>query len=358
MNFTTSKKKWALCGTRGVPGAYGGFETFCEQFCKENYRSRDPMDVLVFCDGSIDKTSPFHHAKRFFIPISANGVSGIIYDCLSMLLCIVWRRNVVLLGCSGGMAIPFCRLFGIEVITNVAGIEWGRSKWGIIARSMLKFSEYLSVRFSNHIVADNQGIFDYISDAYGTSASIIEYGADHVIKKESGEERCQEDYYFGLARCQPDNHVEEILKVFSGNSEHLIFISNWDSCDYGKSLKDKYSNQENLTLMDPVFDLSVLFGFRTRCKAYVHGHSAGGTNPALIEAMICGALCICFDNKFNRFTTSDHGYFWKSMDDLGAVIDNFSAEEADVIRKKSANVAVLKYQWKVIVSKYRNLMDK
>lgn len=270
-----------------------------------------------------------------------------------MIICIITRRNIILLGCSGGIFIPFCRLFGIKVLTNIAGIEWGRSKWSSYAKWFLRFSESVAVKFSNKVISDNQGIAEYVLDEYGISSEVIEYGADHLVRFKKNK-LLDDNFFFAIARCQSDNNISEILSSFSQTSAKLKFVSNWKDSDYGKKLLEEYKNFKNIELLDPIYDDQIIYNLRSSCLAYIHGHSAGGTNPSLIEAMICESICICFDNVFNRYTTENQGYFWNTTEDLIDIVKNFnpSPGEKNVIK----SIAIKRYSWDRIVNEYYKLM--
>lgn len=348
----SNNSKWALCGSRGLPAGYGGFETFCDHFSRINHKHNN-LDLIVFCDKTIAKESEYKYAERFFLPISANGFSGIFYDILSMIICIFYRRNIILLGCSGGIFIPFCRLFGIKVLTNIAGIEWGRSKWNFFAKWFLKFSESVAIKFSNKVISDNQGIAEYVLAEYGISSKVIEYGADHLLHFNNNK-LLDNNFYLAIARCQSDNNISEILSSFSQTGDKLKFVSNWRDSDYGDKLFHDYKDFKNIELLDPIYDNEVIYNLRSSCIAYIHGHSAGGTNPSLIEAMMCGSVCICYDNVFNRYTTENHGYFWNTTEDLIDIIQNFNIDihEKEIYK----NIAIKRYSWSRIIHEYNKLM--
>ena len=150
-----------IAGTAGVPGNYGGFETLAEQLVV--HISRDNK-MLVMCSQSNYAVRPdvFHEACLKYLPVKANGLSSVLYDLLGLFFC-CWRTRCVLqLGVSGAVAIPIVKLLDpkLVVVCNVDGVEWRRDKWGFLARHFLKLSEWVATKFSDKVIADNQGIAD------------------------------------------------------------------------------------------------------------------------------------------------------------------------------------------------------
>ena len=359
INLNFNKKRWALCGTRGVPGAYGGFETFCDQFCKKNYESNRPLDLLVFCDKTIEKGVAFDYADRFFMPISANGIQGIFYDSLCILYSILVRRDILLLGCSGAFFIPLARIFGIRVITNIAGLEWSRSKWGFFAQKALKFFEAMAVKFSNVIIADNLYINKYINKTYGIDPITIAYGGDQVLDyKNTPVKVPYDEYYFSMARCQPDNNIEMILDSFIDSNHNLVFVSNWSSDSFGEFILEKYEGYANIFLLNAIYDISKTNYLRSNSIAYIHGHSAGGTNPVLVESMFLECPCICFDNEFNNATTFDEAFYFRNTKQLKAILLTLKESEllnsACILKK----LAFENYMWDSICNSYLEVLNE
>ena len=169
----------SIIGTAGIPARYGGFETLAENLVKNKTAE---IDYTVFCSAKLypERVENYLDARLRYVNLNANGMSSIFYDLICMLLSL--RFDVMLvLGVSGSLFLPLIRLiYRGRIITNIDGIEWKREKWNIIAKFILRFSEKLAVLFSHAVIADNQGIVDYIAKTYKRKAVLIEYGADHV----------------------------------------------------------------------------------------------------------------------------------------------------------------------------------
>ncbi len=353
-------KKVAILGTVGVPAAYGGFETLVENIIGENCSAG--IEYTVFCSSKDcpEKLSEYKGAKLKYVPLHANGVQSIIYDGISMLKALFGYDAVVVLGVSGGIFMPLFKLFTrAKFIVNIDGMEWKRAKWGKRTKQFLHFSEKLAVKSADVVVGDNQAIVDYIATNYGASSELIAYGGDHVLR-EVDQNRVDEifkqygvedkKYAISLCRIEPENNCEMILKAFSERKERLLFIGNWQKSEYGRSLKEKYAASENITCIDAIYDLDTLYVLRSHSKFYIHGHSAGGTNPSLVEAMFCGCNILAFDVIYNRNTTGNGASYFANSSALKNLLD-------DGFDNKSAmfELAQKNYTWHKIAQQYESL---
>lgn len=360
------KKKIYTIGVQGLPAKYGGFETFTDYLSQ--YLS-DEFDLTVFCSSKIYKNQmiTYQKANLKYIPLNANGIQSIPYDIISILLALKDSKNdhdvLLLLGSSGAIILPLIRLFTKKkIVFNMAGLEWKRSKWKWYARWFLKFSEKLAVKYSDEIVADNQGLQEYITSEYGVRSHNIAYGGDHASKLALTDEVAhkypflKEPYYIGVARAQPDNNIDVILEAFKKMPEkNLVFVANWNVSEYGKSLKENYSKISNLHLVDAIYDVQILDQLRSNCVAYIHAQSSGGTNPSLVEAMHLELPIIATDVNFNRYTTQNKAFYFTNADEL---IDNIRYKEQDAYALCGTNMKEIAdqiYTWEYIVHAYEKL---
>ncbi|ANQ25225.1 DUF1972 domain-containing protein [Vibrio natriegens] len=348
-------KSVSVVGTVGLPACYGGFESLVENLVR--YRSKD-VQYQVFCSKMAYKERPdsLDGVKLTYIPLNANGPQSIPYDILSLLLCLKSKPDVVLiLGVSGCLFLPIFKLFSkSKVITNIDGLEWKRDKWGKWARKFLKWSESLAVKYSDIVVADNQAIGDYVTQEYGTENKIIAYGGDHALR-DVRVASINEDYALGLCRIEPENNVELILEAFSKTKRQLKFVGNWNNSEFGKRLKSTYGNYENIELLDPVYDLDKLYQIRRSSSIYIHGHSAGGTNPSLVEMMHFGIPIVAFDCNFNRYSTEDKAIYFSDVENLVSVVEQPTNLQLTTSGDSMKEIAKRKYTWENITSDYEKI---
>ena len=362
-------KKVAIIGTVGVPAAYGGFETLAENLVLENERLGNLYKMVVYCSAPAyrDRVTEFHGAETRYVPFKANGVQSIPFDILSILFALRdGCDTLLLLGHSGAFALPALRLVpSVRVITNIDGTEWKRAKWGRLVRWLLRRTEAMAVRHSDVVVTDNAAIQNYVSKTFGRESEMIAYGGDHALvadppkSTESGIPPVPQGYAFCLCRIEPENNLHMILEAFASTPDWpLVAVGNWDASGYGRDLRARYAGAATITLLDPIYDIATLYALRSNASLYVHGHSAGGTNPSLVEMMHFGTASLTYDCVFNRNTTEDGALYFSSAKDLRSHLDRFDAVSADAMGKHLQQIAKRRYTWATVARAYFDLFDQ
>lgn len=359
------KKRVAIIGTQGVPAQYGGFETLVENMIGENASTEVEYTVLCSSWDYKERLTEYKGAKLEYVPLHANGVQSIPYDMLSLLRVLGRGYDVVLvLGVSGCVVLPLFRwLYRGRLVVNIDGLEHRREKWGRLAKWFLRLSEACAVRAADVVVADNKGIADYVTETYGRESVTIAYGGDHAVR-EVPESRQADllaarglkrgEYALSLCRIEPENNCHVILEAARKSGQKLVFVGNWNRSEYGCKLKADYSGDDNICLVDAVYDLDELYTLRRNCRVYIHGHSAGGTNPSLVEAMHCAVPILAFDVVYNRETTGQLAHYWHTTEELAHAL---LTAQAEVL---SANAAAMKqlanhhYCWQTIARRYES----
>lgn len=355
----SSDKKIAVVGTVGIPACYGGFESLVQNLV--DYQSGN-INYQVFCSSKKyeEKIKKYRDAELIYLPVSANGPSSILYDILCLLVCLIKRPDVVLiLGVSGCIFLPVYRLLSkSRVITNIDGLEWRRNKWSPKVKWFLKKSEKLAVKYSDIVISDNQAIAEYVESEYGCKSEVIAYGGDHAVAVTTSRSTTDEsvkDYFLSLCRIEPENNVDMILESFSRSNEHIKFMGNWNNSEYGQSLKRKYSSYPNIEILEPDYNIDNLYSLRQDCIAYIHGHSAGGTNPSLVEAMHFSVPVIAFDCTFNRYSTNNVALFFSDCDELRYAVHEVRSGCVPEMGQELKKIANDKYCWKNIAAAYESL---
>ena len=356
-------KRVVIVGTQGVPAQYGGFETLVENIIGKN--CSPDIKYTIFCSSKdLDKSQ---HPKEYkganlkYVHQHANGMNSIFYDIISLMRVMFSNYDVVvILGVSGCMFLPIFRLFCRKrLVINIDGLEHKREKWGKLARWILLSSEKMAIKFADIIIADNKGIQDYVTETYHKKSELIAYGGDHVehnVSEEFQKEQLKKygvekgEYAITVCRIEPENNCHQTLEAFAKSGKPLIFIGNWQRSDYGKELVEKYSEFSNLKILDAIYDLDVLYALRSNAGMYIHGHSAGGTNPSLVEAMFFGCPIMCYDVVYNRATTKEQAYYWKDSDELQQLLklENLNG-------KAMRDIAEKEYKWSHIATQYEAL---
>lgn len=354
----------SIIGTVGVPANYGGFETLVEQLVRHN-KSKD-VQYTVYCSKKSYKVYPkeYHRAKLKYVGLNANGIQSIPYDILSLVKAARNSDVILILGVSGCAFLPVFRLFSKKkLIINIDGLEHRRDKWNKWIRRFLKFSEKQAVKYGDIIVTDNKGITVYVVEEYGKSSELIAYGGDHVLthvdetftnKVLKDYKLDRNDYALGICRIEPENNVHVILEAFEISKKKIVFIGNWRKSDFGRNLAEKYKNSAYVKITPAVYNLDVLNVLRSNCSIYLHGHSAGGTNPSLVEAMFFEKPIFAFDCVYNRESTENKATYFSSSEQLANILN-----DEDIDLKANANamkeIAERRYKWETIARQYENL---
>lgn len=360
----TRPQRIAIIGTVGVPASYGGFETLVENLVLWHERDAAPEALTVYCSARAYETRPetFRSARLVYVPLNANGAQSIPYDIWSVLSALRRGQDTLLvLGVSGAMILPLVRLISkARIVTNIDGIEWKREKWGRLQRAILKWSEALAVRFSHDVIADNGAIADHVRETYGTACAVIAYGGDHALAAEPQpvpELDLPDRYAFKVCRIEPENNVHMILEAFADRADFpIVFVGNWDRSSYGAELKARYRGAPGVRILDPIYDIGKLRTLRQGASAFVHGHSAGGTNPALVEVMFFGRPVLAYDCSFNRYSTDDRALYFSDAAGLRRLLDDTPPEVQAEVGTAMRAIAQERYTWDAIGGAYFDLL--
>jgi len=272
---------------------------------------------------------------------------------------------LLILGVSGGVILPLIKLISNKlIIINIDGLEWKRNKWGKVATWFLKLSEKFAVKYADVVIADNPVIQNYIQDKYGKSSRLIAYGADHTGYVALTENNIKEypyikdKYAFKVCRIVPENNLQLILKAFSTHRKlNLVIVGNWSVSSYSQKLRAEFENVPNIFLLNPIYDQVKLNRLRSNCYAYIHGHSAGGTNPSLVEAMYLGLPVLAYDVNFNRKTTKNQALYFEDEVSLCRLLEEFDQEQLNMVGESMHNIASKNYIWKKIADKYAAVIN-
>jgi glycosyltransferase involved in cell wall biosynthesis len=355
-------KKIAIIGTVGLPSSYGGFETLTEYLTKGLGAH---FDITVFCSSGSYKTKLKMHnnAKLIYLPINANGIQSILYDIVSIFYALLFADTLLILGVSGCIVLPLVKLISKKkIIVNIDGLEWKRAKWVKVAKWFLKFSEKIAVKFADEIIGDNKVIQDYVFSEYGKKATLIAYGADHTFKEIfsmsvlNNFPFLSQKYAFKVCRIEPENNVNLILEAFSEYPLlNFVLVGNWNNSAYGKQLKLQFDSFENIYLLDPIYNQNILNQLRSNCYLYIHGHSAGGTNPSLVEAMHLELPILAYDVQYNRETTHQKALYFNDSKTLTSLLK--SVQDHNLIKTSKALKAIADdfYCWDIIIKQYASL---
>jgi glycosyltransferase involved in cell wall biosynthesis len=357
--------KIGIIGTRGIPNQYGGFEQFLEFtspiLVERGYEVHVYNSSLHPFEG--DKWKGVHIVKKFDPEDRIGTVGQFIYDFGCILDARKKNYDILLqLGYTSSSIWSFLFPRKSIIITNMDGLEWKRSKYNALTQRFLKYAEKIAVNNSNHLIADSKGIQSYLSEKYGVGSSYIAYGAtifsdpDKNILEKYG--LVENTYNLIIARMEPENNIETILKghLLAKNKIKLLIIGNYKN-KYGTYLKAKYQG-EGIHFMGPIYDLTVLNNLRYFSNMYFHGHSVGGTNPSLLEAMASNCLLVAHDNIFNRSVLEEDAYYFKNEEDISGLLNAgvLKEERLDLIGRNAEKIKA-EYTWGHIADLLINLFE-
>lgn len=354
----------AIIGTVGIPATYGGFETLVENLARFHEGSKMKSRMVVYCSAASYEVKPQTHlgAELRYVPIPANGAASVLYDLVCLWSAVRRGADVcLLLGVSGAIALPLLRtLSKIRVVTNIDGVEWRREKWRGFSKWFLRLSERMAVRFSHEVIADNGAIARYVREAYERDCHVIAYGGDHAVAVDPVPWKgaaLPPKYALALCRVEPENNVAMILEAFAVDpAMPLVFIGNWNKSAFGRNLRQQYAGVRHLYLIDPIYDTGILRSIRGRASVYVHGHSAGGTNPSLVEMMHFGLPVFAYECDFNRFTTEGAAVFFNSAAQLHSEVARLTPDTASAVGAAMLQIAQRRYTWAAVGREYFNLL--
>ncbi len=362
--------KIVILGSRGIPARYGGYESFTENLSKRLVRMG--VNVTVFCPSDSEYKKYTYHGINLRFILNLEKLFGpfgtLLYDILSLIKASFSDFSLIyMLGYSSAWFCIFPRLFGKKVVINTDGLEWKRSKWPKLGRLYLKLNEYLAAKFADELISDSRAIKKYFREKYKRDSTYIPNGAEvfsskdkKILKKFNLKPF---EYYLVVARLEPENNVDKIIKGFSltKSKKRLLLITNIKPTKYFEKVKELCEKDKRVIFFGPLYNVKELNEVRANAFAYIHGHSVGGTNPSLLESMGCGNLVIAFDVPFNREVLRNNGFFFKNEIELKKIIERLeklSKREIISIGRKNREIIKKYYNWDKVSKQYFKFFTK
>lgn len=375
-----------IVGSKGIPGNYGGYETFVDKLT-EYHQNNPNLKYHVACKAKDTKTFEYHNADCFDVKVPSIGpAQAIYYDVAALNQCVryIKRHNiqhpiVYILACRiGPFAAHFQRVIhklGGKLYINPDGHEWMRAKWSAPVRKYWKISEQLMTKHCDLLICDSKNIEDYIHDEYGKynpKTTFISYGAETRKSKLADDDPkliawykekglSPKSYYLVVGRFVPENNYETMIREFmkSHSKRDFALITNV-SDKFLEELKEKthFDQDSRIKFVGTVYDKELLMKIRENAYGYFHGHEVGGTNPSLLEALGSTDLNLLLDVGFNREVAEDSALYWtKQSGNLASLIDwadGMNADEISELEKKASLRIVEAYSWQHIADEYES----
>ena len=378
-----------IVGSKGIPAKYGGYETFVENLTF--YNDKPNIKYHVACMGKDESEFEHNNARCFNVNVPNIGpAKAIVYDikAIKQSLKYIKENNIenaiiYILACRIG---PFLahykrimKKLGVKLYINPDGHEWLRAKWSKPVKRYWKLSEKLMVKQGDLIICDSKNIEKYIKDEYGKynpNTTFIAYGADiekstlkdddaSLVEWYDKHQLKKKEYYLIVGRFVPENNLETIIKEFmkSNTKKDLAIITNVEKNKFYETLRKEtnFENDKRIKFVGTVYEKELIKKIRENAYAYIHGHSVGGTNPSLIEALATTDLNLLYDVGFNKEVGEDGALYWSLEDmDLAKLIDkcdelSYSTvlELSDKAKTRVRNA----YTWEIIVKEYEEIFD-
>lgn len=359
------KPSVAIIGTRGYPSYYGGFETLIRKLAP--YLVDAGWEVSVYGrQGAVrdEDDSRDVRVKSIVTPgIESKSLSTLTYGLSSVLHAARRTPDVALImNVANGYWLPILKMRGVPTVVNVDGIEWERAKWGGAAKRVFKTGAALTARVADHLVSDSKEISRRWSSEFGKSSEFIPYGGESVERFAAPEPVAGRKYVLVVARFVPENTIPEFIEAAE------VLARDWDVVIVGSSgyegpidlaVRNLAERTSRVLWMGHLSDDRMLFSLWQNASAYFHGHSVGGTNPALVQAMACGAPTVARDTVFNREVLGDAGiYTSPTPSEIAKNLDILMRDDdlQQTLRQQSRLRAAEHYTWELVCGKYDDLL--
>lgn len=358
-------KRVAIIGTRGYPSYYGGFETAVRKLAP--FLCDSGWAVAVYGrpgatrmdDPSLDERVVSFQTQG----VENKSLSTLTYGLTAVLDALARKPDVALvMNVANGFWLPLLRLRGIPTVVNVDGMEWERAKWGRVAKMVFKMGARMTARFGTSLITDAKEIQRRWNQDFGRESTFIPYGGEVVRDLPIEEGLTHRGYVLLVARFVPENTINEFFDAVEtiAQSYRVVLVG---ATGYGGELDERAKNLDmqftNVTWLGHVRDDLRLFALFQHAGAYFHGHSVGGTNPALVQAMACGAPIVARDTVYNREVLGNTALFCSpDPDDIGKVLMSALADPAGSDRRgeEAKARAVESYSWDEVCESYNRVL--
>jgi glycosyltransferase involved in cell wall biosynthesis len=354
-----------ILGTRGIPAAHGGFETFAENLAL--FLAGRGWRVGVYCQDEVPaitqrfRSETWRGIELIHTQVASRGPRATLeFDWHSVRDAARRPALSLVLGYNSAVFLPYLRLAGRKMLTNMDGIEWRRPKWSPPIRAWFWVNEWIAAWTSHRLVADHPIIADHLATRRPRSATaMIPYGGVPVSAAPEAPVRAlglePGRYLISIARIEPDNSILTLVEAFSRRERGMTLVV------LGDLAEEKAYHREIRAAAGPevlfpgaIYEPQTVQALRFHARGYMHGHTVGGTNPSLVEALWAGNPVIAHDNPYNRWTAGDAGLFFADAEGCDAAISALSADDglAQRLGRAAHARARAQFDWQAILEQY------
>ncbi|OMH31377.1 DUF1972 domain-containing protein [Tersicoccus sp. Bi-70] len=359
----------AMVGTRGVPAAYGGFETAVEQI-GARLAARGHA-VTVYCRGTAAGGPAAHLGMDLVhLPALRRKTLETLSHTAASAAHLWWRNDqdvAFVFNAANAPFVPVIQSRGVPVAVHVDGLEWQRGKWGGAGRRFYRTAEALAVRTADALIADAAGIADYYRLDFGAATELIAYGAPLLSDVPTAPLAqvgvVAGHYHLVVARFEPENHVAELVEGYRASAarEPLVVVGTAPyAAEYTERIERAAAGDPRIRLLGGVWDQGLLDALYAHATSYLHGHSVGGTNPSLLRAVGAGTPVIAWDVVFNREVLGVDGRYVADAAALPAALAEAEADRAALAVRgdRLQAMAAQRYTWDDVADAYEDLAHR
>lgn len=354
-----------LLGTRGIPAAHGGFESFAEKLAL--FLVERGWRVTVYCQNDVNdvterfSTDTWRGVERVNVQVARGGARGTIeFDWHSTRHAATQDGVCLVLGYNTAVFLPLLRAKAKKILINMDGIEWKRPKWSPPVRLWFYLNEWIGAWLGHRLVADHPAIADHLATRRPRGATaMIPYGGDEVTAAPTSAITAMGllpgHYLVSIARLEPDNNILTMVEAFSRRRRcaKLVVLGTLDANNpYHAAVKAAASDE--VLFPGAIYNKAVVQALRFHARAYCHGHTVGGTNPSLVESLWCGNAVLAHRNRFNQWTAGLEQFFFSDIDDCERMIERILTDDVAVARAgRAARLrAAADFNWNDILLHY------
>ncbi len=368
-NFGIPPAEVLILGTRGVPARHGGFETFAEQLSV--YLKKRGWNPSVYCQeprkdqNRAIKWESWSGVRRILVPSRDSGsVASMIYDLRCVIDAARRPGTILLLGYNTAVFVIILRLLGRKIIINMDGLEWKRAKWSRPVKIWFWLNERIATYLGHTLIADHPEIRNHLSKiARPSKLVMIPYGAPLVSDAPMAPLEkmglAAKQFFVSIARVEPENSQLEVVRAFSATprGRSLLVLGKLDESNaYHRAVRQAASDE--VIFPGPIYEKNILASLRFHAAGYCHGHTVGGTNPSLVEALGAGCPVIAHDNPFNRWTAGPSQFFFKDMGACQRVFDYVCAnpDALEIARQAAFQQHKRRFELDHVLGQYERLL--
>lgn len=361
--------KLSILGTRGIPAAHGGFETFAERLAL--FLVEKGWQVVVYCQeegNGPTRTSQWRGVDLVHIPVPGNGaLSTIRFDLKTVLHAVRQQGLFLTLGYNTAIFNVLQRFYGQTNLINMDGIEWKRQKWGALPRAWFWTNERIGCMTGNHLIADHPEILTHLATrARRDKITMIPYGADQVNEADAAllapYGLTSGGFSVIIARPEPENSFLQMVRAFSAKrrDHKLVVLGKFDVAHNAYHRDVQQAASDEVLFPGAIYDADIVKALRFHSRLYLHGHQVGGTNPSLVEALGAGCAVLAHDNAYNRWVAGAGAAYFADESSCAQQLDRLLQGQEPLQQMKDASLARYheQFTWDRVLQDYETLLAR